>query len=169
MRYRCAKRVLQRALRAKQGGIANLMCTQDGINFAAIRRHPATPGRKAPGSLRAFSARFLTISSIACATVLAGCASRSAPQQSQEEPIEAPRIIHRPDRALLKPQPAPDCEFRGANAKTMDPDVFSRLKLDYERQCYQRAEKIARERLRVLQASSKCEVELARYSPALLR
>jgi hypothetical protein len=146
------------------------MCTQDAINLAATRGHLATPGHKALGALRAFAARFLTVSSVACMTVLAGCASHSTQQEwSQAEPIEAPRIIHRPDRALLKPQPAPDCEFRGANAKTMDADVFARLKLDYERQCYQRAEKIARERLRVLQASSRCEVELARYSPALLR
>ena len=85
------------------------------------------------------------------------------------EPVEAPRIIHRPDKALLKPQPAPDCEFRGADAKTMDPDLFARLKLDYERQCYRRAEKIARDRLRVLQASARCEVELAPYSPAVVR
>jgi hypothetical protein len=151
---------LRRAQQAKQGGIANFMCTQKQINLAAMP--------KRLGALRVLAPRLLTLSAIACAAALAGCASRSTPQEVQAEPIEAPHI-HRPDRALLKPQPAPDCEFRGANVKTMDPDVFARLKLDYERQCYQRAEKIARDRLRVLQASSRCEVEPARYSPAMLR
>jgi hypothetical protein len=121
------------------------------------------------GALRAVAPRLLTVSALACATALAGCASRSAPHESEAEPIEPPRIIHRPDRALLKPQPAPDCEFRGADAKTMDPDLFARLKLDYERRCYQRAERVARDRLRVLQASARCEVEPARYSPAVVR
>ena len=121
------------------------------------------------GALRAVAPRLLTVSALACATALAGCASRSAPHESEAEPIEPPRIIHRPDRALLKPQPAPDCEFRGADARTMDPDLFARLKLDYERQCYQRAERVARDRLRVLQASARCEVEPARYSPAVVR
>jgi hypothetical protein len=140
------------------------MFKQDGNNLAATRG--VRPGAKALGALRALAPKLLTVSAIACATVLAGCASRSTPQEA--DPIEVPRI-RRPDRALLTPQPAPDCEFRGADAKSVDPDVFARLKLDYERQCFQRAEKIARARLRVLQASARCEVEPARYSPATLR
>ena len=112
----------------------------------------------------------LTVCAMACAGVLAGCASRAVPQTPNPEPVvDVPRVSYRPDRTLLRPQPAPDCEFRSAEPKTMDPDVFSRLKLDYERQCYQRAEKVARDRLRVLQAASRCEVEPARFSPAVLR
>jgi hypothetical protein len=55
------------------------------------------------------------------------------------------------DRALLTPQPAPDCEFDRTDLKTVDPDQWARLKLDYERQCYQKAEKVTRQRLVSLQ------------------
>jgi hypothetical protein len=53
--------------------------------------------------------------------------------------------------ALLAPQPAPDCKFDEPVSKTVDPDQWARLKLDYERQCYQHAEKVVRERLVSLQ------------------
>jgi len=65
----------------------------------------------------------------------------------------------RPERALLAPQPAPDCGFGRSNLKTLDPDQWTRLKLEYERKCYQNAEKIVRERLRLLQAATRCEAE----------
>jgi hypothetical protein len=67
--------------------------------------------------------------------------------------------VHRPDPALLAPQVAPNCEFRRADVKTLDPGEWARLKAEYERQCYQDAEKAARDRLGQLQASSLCEVE----------
>jgi hypothetical protein len=70
--------------------------------------------------------------------------------------------IRRPDLALLSPQPTPDCEFRRYDVKTIDPDEWARLKVEYERQCYQDAEKAARERLVLLQASSSCEIEPVR-------
>jgi hypothetical protein len=60
---------------------------------------------------------------------------------------------------LLSPQPAPDCEFKRSDLKTVDPDEWARLKVEYERQCYLDAEKAARERLAMLQASSTCEIE----------
>ena len=68
----------------------------------------------------------------------------------------------RPDLALLSPQPAPDCEFKRSDLKTVDPDEWVRLKVEYERQCYLDAEKTARERLALLQASSTCETEPVR-------
>ena len=104
---------------------------------------------------------------------VAGCARNPAGRDEvKAQPVPAatpargyPEVrIHRPARALLVSQPAPDCEFRGADRNTVDPDEFARLKLDYERQCYQRAEKVARERLRQLQASSRCEIEPVRRS-----
>jgi hypothetical protein len=60
---------------------------------------------------------------------------------------------------LFVPQPVPDCAFGRSNLKTLDPDRWARLKLEYERKCYQNAEKIVRERLRLLQAATKCEAE----------
>jgi HAMP domain-containing protein len=54
---------------------------------------------------------------------------------------------------LLSPQPAPDCEFRGANVEAMDATELVRLKIEYERRCYQNAEKAARDRLGLLQGA----------------
>jgi hypothetical protein len=45
----------------------------------------------------------------------------------------------------------------------VDPNEWARLKLDYERQCYQEAEKAARDRLRLLQASSTCEIDSVQH------
>jgi hypothetical protein len=122
-----------------------------------------TPNELSRAARRVFAAKLLTLSAIVFATALAGCASKSTQRESNAEPFEAPRI-HRPDRALLIPQPAPDCEFKSTQPKTVDSDVFARLKLDYERRCYQHAEKVARDRLRLLQASSKCEIEPVRQT-----
>jgi hypothetical protein len=52
--------------------------------------------------------------------------------------------------------------FGRSNLKTLDPDQWTRLKLEYERKCYQNAEKIVRERLRLLQVATRCEAEPAR-------
>jgi len=125
------------------------------------------------GRLPALVPKLLTVSAISCAMAVAGCARNPAQPEVKAEPIHAaaptrgyPELkIRRPARALLVSQPAPDCEFRGADRNTVDPEEWARLKLDYERQCYQRAEKIARDRLRQLQASSsRCEIEPVRHS-----
>jgi hypothetical protein len=67
--------------------------------------------------------------------------------------------VHRPDPALLTAQPAPRCEFTNTDLKAVDPDQWERLKTEFERKCYQDAEKAARDRLGQLQASSTCEIE----------
>jgi hypothetical protein len=45
----------------------------------------------------------------------------------------------------------------------MDPDELARMKIDYERQCYRKAEKAARDRLNLLRASSICTIGSARH------
>jgi len=143
-----------------------------------------TPSRRdgIPGEgcrpLRALASRLLTLCAISCAMALAGCANHSAQREVKAEPAAAPAAapvevhsqlrIHRPNRALLTPQPAPDCELKASDLKTVDPDQWARLKLDYERQCYQAAEKMVRDRLRLLQASSRCEIEPARHPLATI-
>ena len=114
--------------------------------------------------------KLLTFSVIFCALAVAGCArdpvhrefnpvqreARTAPVRAHKyaEPRRSAELrIHRPDPALLAPQPAPDCEFKRTDVTAVDPNEWARLKIDYERQCYQDAEKIARDRLRLLQAS----------------
>ena len=131
------------------------------------------------GRLPALVPKLLTVSAISCAMAVAGCARNPAQPEVRAEPIVKAEPMHaaapargypelrirRPARALLVSQPAPDCEFRGADRNTVDPEEWSRLKLDYERQCYQRAEKIGRDRLRQLQASSsRCEIEPVRHA-----
>lgn len=125
----------------------------------------------------------LSVCFVFCATAVAGCAQSPAhlefaPVQHEvravpvrvaaharrhtepQEPIRSAELrIQRPDPSLLAPQPPPDCDFKRTSVSAVDPVEWARLKLDYERQCYLDAEKIARERLRLLQASSSCEIE----------
>jgi hypothetical protein len=130
------------------------------------------------GAPFALAPRLLSLAALSLAMALAGCAQQHSVQQDvKADPIEAAAPpqghpdfrIRRPNRALLISQPAPDCEFRGTELKTVDPDQWARLKLDYERQCYQRAEKTVRDRLRLLQASSRCEIEPVRPPLATIR
>lgn len=82
----------------------------------------------------------------------------SAPPRA--ETFQHPALrVRPPDAALLVPQPAPNCDLGKPDLRAVDPDEWSRLKAEYERQCYQDAEKAARERLSQLQASSTCEIE----------
>ena len=93
---------------------------------------------------------------------LTGCAPTPGPDAAQALATRAvgeeqkPQICQ-PDSALLVPQRAPDCAFGRPDLKTLDPERWARLKIEYERQCYQRAERTVRERLRQLQAAMKCE------------
>jgi hypothetical protein len=135
------------------------------------------PGAKGLGPLPTLTPKLLTLSALSCAMAAGGCAQNPAQREFQAAPVqtsapaqgrsELPELrIRRPDRALLVPQPAPDCELKGSDLKTVvDPDEWARLKIDFERHCYQHAEMIARNRLRLLQASSKCEIEPVRPSP----
>jgi hypothetical protein len=120
--------------------------------------------------------KFLLLGAISCAMAVTGCAKNTTQREVRADPaqVAAPAApaapaaapvrrhsevrIRRPNRSLLVPQSAPDCEFRRADLKTVDPDEWARLKLDYERQCYREAEQTVRNRLRMLQASSKCEI-----------
>jgi hypothetical protein len=63
--------------------------------------------------------------------------------------------IHEP----VHEQPPPDCEFKGSEPDTVDADQWTRLKLDYERHCYEQAEEADRKRLQELLASDKCQVK----------
>ena len=150
---------------------------QDSCEEAGERQHTA--------SRTSLAQRLLTICVILCSMSFAGCARNPAQREAsptltlhegKASPVRAPvrtrrysepyryaePKIRRPDLALLSPQPAPDCEFKRSDLKTVDPDEWARLKVEYERQCYLDAEKTARERLALLQASSTCEIEPVR-------
>jgi hypothetical protein len=123
--------------------------------------------------------KLLTVSVVFCALAVAGCARNPAHREFnpvqhkvRAAPVRAHRYteprrqaelrIRRPDPTLLAPQPSPDCEFKRTDVKAVDPNEWARLKTDYERQCYQDAEKIARDRLRLLQAST-CEIDSVQH------
>lgn len=140
--------------------------------FATRRWHSARSTAPAP--------RLLAACAVLLSISVAGCARNPPPREAQSvrreakaPPVRAamsirrhseprqysePRI-RRPDPALLSAQPAPDCEFRRSDLETVDPDQWARLKAEYERQCYQDAEKAARERLSSLQSAATCEIE----------
>jgi hypothetical protein len=137
-------------------------------------------------SLLPLSPRLPAICAVALALGLAGCARNPArgdldvhrdfkpahrvvratpvrlpprPRVHAETPPPAELRVRRPDPALLAAQPAPHCEFTNTDLKAVDPDQWERLKTEFERKCYQDAEKAARDRLGQLQASSTCEIE----------
>jgi hypothetical protein len=140
-------------------------------------------GRLHAASLKSHAPKLLAACAVLFSISVAGCARNPAPREfnpaqrevkasptravvrarrpSEQRRYSEPRI-RRPDPALLSPQPAPDCEFKISDLKTVDPDRWARLKVEYERQCYQDAEKAARDRLILLQASATCEIEPAR-------
>jgi hypothetical protein len=105
----------------------------------------------------------LTVVLVLSALAASGCASYST-YGTQSEPAQAMASAHRhsrtrsdrQDRALLVPQPAPNCDYDRAQDDTVDADLWARLKVEYERHCYQQAEVLVRNRLRLLQASGKC-------------
>ena len=146
--------------------------SQDCREEAGKRLHVAGPRSLVP--------KFLTVCVMLCALAFAGCARNPAPREftpavheSKAPPVRAPArprrmvetiryvqpTIRRPDAALLAPQPAPNCDFNRSDLKTVDPDEWARLKVEYERQCFQDAEKAARARLVLLQTSNFCEIE----------
>jgi hypothetical protein len=107
--------------------------------------------------------------SIVLAGALVGCVPHSTDLQSQSDPNRATPASERSDARLCRPAPAllmpphaPDCSFKRAASKAMDPDEFTHLKVEYELHCYQNAEKAVRQRLRLLQAASKCQIASAR-------
>lgn len=131
---------------------------------------------------------FSSLCAVLLATAVAGCARntperdvspaatdvKAAPVRSAAPPRRPPPQIRyvqprirKPDAALLTPMPAPDCEFRRPDLRTVDPKAWAQLKAEYELQCYQDAERAARNRLSLLQEASKCEIEPASQNAPL--
>jgi hypothetical protein len=98
---------------------------------------------------------------------LSACAPTPAPETAQAA-VAASRaevqesLICRADPVLLVPPSPPDCVFGRPDLKTLDPNQWAHLKIEYERQCYMRAERTVRERLRLLQAVSRCDPQTGR-------
>jgi hypothetical protein len=70
--------------------------------------------------------------SAALIITLSGCVQGPAPEPMQTAASQAERAepgFCRPDRALLAPQPAPECAETQAHPQTMDPELWARLKI----------------------------------------
>jgi hypothetical protein len=99
---------------------------------------------------------------------LSACAPTPAPPDNAEAAVAPARTemqetpACRPDPALFTPPAAPDCVFGRPDLKTLDPDQWARLKIEFERQCYRKAERTVRERLKLLQAAARCEIDARR-------
>lgn len=155
----------------------------DGCELAKPRWRSSGPGALSPRLPLSFIIVFIVVLALG----LAGCARDPARgelsaahtdvkrvhREVRASPVRVParrRVyaetqqpselrVHRPDPALLTAQPAPRCEFTDTDLKSVDPDQWERLKTEFERKCYQDAEKAVRDRLGQLQASSTCEIE----------
>jgi predicted secreted Zn-dependent protease len=117
--------------------------------------------------------KWLNLCAISLAVAVAGCAQDPRPRNVAAAPPQVRTASATPvtparrhaeryhlqarirqfDPALLAPQPAPDCEYKKSDVKTVDPDEWARLKSEYELQCYRETEKAARTRLGLLQSS----------------
>jgi hypothetical protein len=143
---------------------------------------------KSWASLRAPARRLLMLALMPWWLAMAGCSTSLVRPEVYTVSTAAP--VHRPEvyeasaaaaahrsteahtrrlRAMLAPQAAPDCEFKGSDADAVDADLFARLKLDYERHCYQHAEALVRGRLRQLQVSGLCEAPPIRRRQRFMR
>lgn len=117
----------------------------------------------------------LMLCAASVALMIAGCASNSMQHESSTSAASPARSPSRPrvtraDLALLAVQPAPDCEFAGGpEPNAVDPDLWQRLKLDYEQNCYKQAEALVRKRLRLLQTSRLCRIEPERRRRWVMR
>src|SRR5258708_235216 len=103
---------------------------------------------------------YMTVTAAYCIVTLGGCAPSSSVvddgSSSDHGTIRSSQFktvskvaITLPDRSLLQRQPEPDCAFRGPLSKPITAEE-TRMKLDYEQQCYRQAESIVRTRLQQL-------------------
>ena len=114
-------------------------------------------GRRAT---KRFRARGMALLAAVPITLLgAGCSQPTARHEAGMAAAPGPSqsAACRAERSRAAALPEPDCEFKEVRQGTVDANEFTRLKLAYERQCYQRAERTARQRLQEAQASRVCQ------------
>jgi tetratricopeptide (TPR) repeat protein len=110
-----------------------------------------------PTSLAKAGGREAVISALLLAAMIAGSSSALAQggpikfstDRSLPAHLQTGRRAH---QSLFSPQPAPDCELAGPEPHTVDADLWTRLKLKYQRYCYKQAEILIHKRLQQLTA-----------------
>jgi len=104
---------------------------------------------------------FGALALVGCAEVFDAFAQSSTASAGSSRKEPGARVPL-PDRELLAAQPEPDCEVKSTTSDgeksgvQTDPnaDLALRIRLEYERECYRKAEMRARARLEQLQAST---------------
>ena len=100
--------------------------------------------------------RMLALYVALLALAVAGCSSNSLQQGSPAHHTASPHLRAGAQVAI---RPAPHCELAVPGFNTVDAELWARLKLDYERHCYQQAEILVRKRLQRLLTSGRCRIE----------
>ena len=136
-----------RTSRAAMGAARERRPTLSPVKSGRASAAIANDASCAGGSLRALAPKLFTLSTLLLAMTVVGCA---------RHPERQARAARSGSRTCQAPVPPPDCSFRGSGLEPVDPAQFAQLKAAYERQCYQRAERAARERQRLLRASKAC-------------
>lgn len=146
------------------------VCEAMVARAGGLLRVPEGPARSVAGiwdRRTSLAARLPNLAAIICLLAVAGCAGNAPQPETRSEPMRSGAApgsdsqMCRIDRALLVPARAPDCGFGRSDLKTLDPEQWAHLKIEYEKKCYQHAEKMIRERLRQLQVASRCGIEQA--------
>src|SRR6202012_5536913 len=102
----------------------------------AVRRAPANEADRAMRHSPDKTARSLMAAPLMLAA-LSACAPTSAPEDARAAVAPARAQTQetsacQPDPALFTPPAAPDCVFGRRDLKTLDPDQWARLKIEYE-------------------------------------
>jgi hypothetical protein len=126
------------------------------FEYAEPAGHLTPPVSKNRARLHAVARRIAALSVASLALTIAGCSSNSTQYKSAAYHTASP---HLRSGAQVVPQLAPDCELRVPEPNAVDAELWGRLKLDYERHCYQQAEILVRKRLQRLLTSGKCRIE----------
>jgi hypothetical protein len=152
-------RRIRAACKATVGRARGLLPATDGSarNVAGRRDRRASLAANLP-----------KLAAIICVLAISGCAGNAPQPETRSEPMRSGAAAPGPDsqmchidHALLVPAHAPDCGFGRSDLKTLDPDQWTHLKIEFEKKCYQHAEKMVRERLRQLQVASRCGIQQA--------
>lgn len=120
------------------------------MRLAASVRGGAVDRRRA-------SLRVALAGACACLAATVGCAPEYRGRPYGESDGAPPtmerlsRLVPLPGPALLSPQPEPDCPALAR--RDNDASLTQRMMLEFERECYRRAEMLVRDRLRRLQVS----------------
>ena len=143
------------------GGILKLALRERRVECSTSLTGPVSKNRLRPGAVvGTLSALFVA----SFALTIAGCSHnldehKYAANHSTPSHLRSGSQTARNHQASVVPPSPPHCELMEPQPDIVDAELWARLKLDYERRCYQRAEMLVRKRLQRLLISGRCEIE----------